>query len=439
MEQSHGTGQVSHWHPRLLATAPDAVPSPVELAEIRLALLGAGAPTASVDVDADTRAAAARAGWLVVRDAEGAPVAALRVTAPASDGVNGTAVDVDGSDPGPFASLRRRPGDRRPADALAIVGHDPPDAAAVAHARSTAQPVQFIVLDGPRVRPGPAVADTVRAVQALAAELAAGGRSTEVVVVPAPEYGDDRDDRLRVQIGAAYGAATIVPSFTGDRDALLAALDSEVDPVGLPAPSLTAWRRLRPPRQRRGLGILFTGLSGSGKSTVARALVQALAEEGSRTVTLLDGDVVRRHLSAGLGFSRADRDRNVLRIGFVAAEIARHGGVAVCAPIAPFAETRRGFREMVNEQGDFLLIHVATPLEVCEARDRKGLYSRARAGEIPEFTGISSPYEPPDDADLVLDTSEVTIAEATTQLIDLLRAGRWLPPPTPPPPVPPPR
>ena len=142
--------------------------------------------------------------------------------------------------------------------------------------------------------------------------------------------------------------------------------------------------------------LFLTGLSGSGKSTIARDLRDALAERGDRRVSLLDGDLVRQLLSAGLTFSRADRDLNIARIGYVAAEIARHGGIAICAPIAPFAAARARVREMVSEVGDFLLIHVATPVEVCEARDRKGLYAKARAGLIGQFTGISDPYEEPD-------------------------------------------
>ncbi|HSI93079.1 MAG TPA: adenylyl-sulfate kinase [Jiangellaceae bacterium] len=453
------------WHAGLLSTAPDVVPTPVELAEIRLALFGIGSRTVSVTVEPAVCDAAVACGWLVIRDTEAAPVAAVRVSDAASPAstppdqgtarrsLTGTAIDVDGADAGPFGIFRRPPGTVSLPGAIAVIGHDPPDGHAVAALDSASPadpagstgsadsanaarladsaggaepPVLIVVLDGPRSRPGPTAADTVRAVRELTAQLAGQGRTAELVVVPAPEYGDDRDERLRTEIGTAYGAATQVPSYRGDRDALLAALDGADDPPGLPAPSLAAWRRFRPPRDQRGLGILFTGLSGSGKSTLARALVQALTEEGSRTVTLLDGDVVRRHLSAGLGFSRAERDRNVLRIGFVAAEIARHGGVTVCAPIAPFAETRRQVREMVTAYGDFLLIHVATPLEVCEQRDRKGLYARARSGEIPEFTGVSSPYEPPDDADLVLDTSTASVSEATTQLLELLRHGGWL-------------
>ncbi len=185
-------------------------------------------------------------------------------------------------------------------------------------------------------------------------------------------------------------------------------------------------RRARPPRAERGFVLFLTGLSGSGKSTIARDLRDVLSERGDRRVSLLDGDLVRNLLSAGLGFSREDRDLNITRIGFVAAEVARHGGIAICAPIAPFASTRARVRAMVSEVGDFLLIHVATPLEVCEARDRKGLYAKARAGVIKEFTGISDPYEEPADADLVIDTSVLTEQEAVAAVLRLLTSGGWL-------------
>ena len=184
-------------------------------------------------------------------------------------------------------------------------------------------------------------------------------------------------------------------------------------------------RAAHPPRHERGLTVFFTGLSGSGKSTVARALADALTERG-RTVTSLDGDVVRRLLSAGLTFSRADRDLNIRRIGYVAAEITRHGGVAICAPIAPYAATRAEVRAMVEATGDFVLVHVATPLTTCEARDRKGLYAKARAGEIPDFTGISAPYEEPDDADLALDTTDISADDAVHEVLDLLTHGGWV-------------
>lgn len=168
----------------------------------------------------------------------------------------------------------------------------------------------------------------------------------------------------------------------------------------------------------RGLVVLFTGLSGSGKSTVARAVRDQLMETTDATVSLLDGDEVRRHLSAGLGFGPADREINIRRIGWVAAEIAYHGGVAVCSPIAPFDATRREVRALAAARGaHFVLIHISTPLAECERRDRKGLYARARAGEIPDFTGISAPYEVPTDADLVIDTSTVSIDAARDRVM----------------------
>ncbi len=166
--------------------------------------------------------------------------------------------------------------------------------------------------------------------------------------------------------------------------------------------------------------MLFTGLSGSGKSTIARALVEDLADGGPRPVTLLDGDEVRQHLSAELGFDVASRERNVERIGWVAAQLARHGGIAVAAPIAPFASSRARVRAMAEAQGAFLLVWVSTPLEVCEARDRKGLYAKARSGEVADFTGISSPYEEPTDADVVIDTTVIGVQEAVARIRERL-------------------
>ncbi len=174
----------------------------------------------------------------------------------------------------------------------------------------------------------------------------------------------------------------------------------------------------QPGEDERGFVVFFTGLSGSGKSTLARALHDLILEDGLRTVTSLDGDVVRRNLSAGLTFSKADRETNIRRIGWVAAQIAHHRGIAICSPIAPFDSTRKQVRRMVEEAGAaFVLVHVATPLEECERRDRKGLYAKARAGEIPEFTGISSPYEEPEDATLRIDTTGRSIADCLAELI----------------------
>jgi sulfate adenylyltransferase len=176
-------------------------------------------------------------------------------------------------------------------------------------------------------------------------------------------------------------------------------------------------RRTHPPRANQGFTVFFTGLSGSGKSTIANAFLVKLLEMGGRPVTLLDGDIVRKNLSSELGFSRDHRDLNILRIGFVASEITKNGGIAICAPIAPYDATRKAVREMTERMGGFVLVHVATPLEVCEERDRKGLYAKARAGIIPEFTGISDPYEEPDDAELVIDTTELAPDEAANQII----------------------
>ncbi len=167
-------------------------------------------------------------------------------------------------------------------------------------------------------------------------------------------------------------------------------------------------RRTHPPRHRQGFTVFMTGLSGSGKSTIANALMVKMLEAGGRPVTLLDGDIVRKNLSSELGFSREHRDLNILRIGFVASEITKNGGIAICAPIAPYALTRRQVRQLIEPLGGFVEVHVATPLEVCEERDRKGLYAKARAGIIKEFTGISDPYEAPEAAEVVIDTQDIS-------------------------------
>jgi sulfate adenylyltransferase len=179
-----------------------------------------------------------------------------------------------------------------------------------------------------------------------------------------------------------------------------------------------------PPRHRQGFCVWFTGLSGSGKSTTADALTVMLQEHG-RQVTVLDGDVVRTHLSRGLGFSAEDRDINIRRIGFVAAELVRHGGVVVCAAVSPYRATRNDVRNMVGE-GNFVEVYVDTPIDVCESRDVKGLYAKARAGEIKGFTGIDDPYEEPMSAEIVLDTVAMSPEKNARLIIDHLRAERLL-------------
>lgn len=170
----------------------------------------------------------------------------------------------------------------------------------------------------------------------------------------------------------------------------------------------------------RGAVLLFTGLSGAGKSTVARAVVEAITARNLRHVVLLDGDDVRQELSSGLGYSREDRERNLTRIAWVAARLAEAGALAICAPIAPFEAARQAMRARVEPGSPFLVIHVATPLKVAEARDRKGLYAKARAGLISDFTGIDSPYEAPENADLVIDTSRTGVGECVEAVLAML-------------------
>jgi len=260
----------------------------------------------------------------------------------------------------------------------------------------------------------------------------AGLPGVEVRTAPFVWRDPESDHALALAVAEAFpnsGSAILQADDAAWRQAF-AALSA-----GEPLPSKTlaegaerALLQWRPPREQRGLVVMFSGLSGSGKSTLARALVGWLQANTDRTVTLLDGDVVRRLLSSGLGFDVASRDLNIRRIGYVASEIARHHGIAVCSPIAPFAASREAVRAMVEPLGGFVLIHVATPLAECERRDRKGLYASARAGLLKEFTGISSAYEVPTDADLTLDTSKSPVSHSLAQMLDLLRAGLWLPP-----------
>jgi sulfate adenylyltransferase len=176
-------------------------------------------------------------------------------------------------------------------------------------------------------------------------------------------------------------------------------------------------RKTRPPRSKQGFTVFFTGFSGSGKSTIANALMVKLMEMGGRPVTLLDGDIVRKNLSSELGFSKEHRDLNIRRIGYVASEITKNGGIAICAPIAPYASTRRAVREEVEQFGAFAEVHVATSIEECERRDRKGLYKLAREGKIKEFTGISDPYDVPENPELRVETENVDVDHCAHQVL----------------------
>ena len=180
-------------------------------------------------------------------------------------------------------------------------------------------------------------------------------------------------------------------------------------------------RKTYPLKNKQGFTIFFTGLSGSGKSTIANALMAKLLEIDERSITLLDGDIVRTHLSSELGFSKEHRDLNITRIGFVASEITKNGGAAICAPIAPYIEPRKLNRELISERGYYIETYISTPLSICEKRDTKGLYAKARAGIIKGFTGIDDPYEVPKKPEISIDTTSMSIEDSTNIIIDFLK------------------
>jgi len=227
-------------------------------------------------------------------------------------------------------------------------------------------------------------------------------------------YVEDRDEYLPVD-EVPEGARTLSISGTEQRRRLN--LGSELPAWFTPPAVAEELRRSYKPRSQQGFTVFFTGLSGSGKSTIANVLMVKLLEMGGRPVTMLDGDLVRKHLSSELGFSKEHRDINIRRIGWVASEVTKNGGIALCAPIAPYELTRKDVRAMVEPNGGFVLVHVATAIEVCEERDRKGLYAKARAGVLKEFTGISDPYEEPTDAEVVIDTGELSAEEAAQEIL----------------------
>jgi len=386
-----------------------------------------GVPGISLIVPSDVAIAAAEAGTLDLLDPEGVPLARLTVqesyavpagaTGDDRAGLVGPVERLAHTEYGPFRRFVRPPTDADKRLAVPVVdalSHE--DLSAIAETATTATLRPLLVAcfgaGSPRRLSSTGL---IRATLAAAALLDAA-LDADVVAVPlarrdpaGPETADDA--ALRDRVAAAYGTAVHHPTYEGD----------------LPDEVAAVVERDRPPRERRGLVVFFTGLSGSGKSTIARALHDALLERGDRTVTSLDGDVVRHHLSKGLGFSREDRETNIRRIGWVGAEISRHGGLAICSPIAPFDATRQEVRAMTADAGGgFVLVHVATPLEECERRDRKGLYALARAGTIPDFTGISSPYEAPEDADAVIDTTGRTISDCLDDVLAVLHREGWL-------------
>lgn len=398
---------------------PQHCPTPRELDDLELLLHGAMAPRDRFDDPRDPGALVTlalpeglRGRAVELVDPEGLPLARL--------GADGSLTALTHAQYGPFRHLYLSPAQAR--EAYAGRAWVPVDDALTLDELDRVRrrgPVVLLALVGhgtPKLSPVALLRATLAAAEVLPDAV--------VVAVPLATHGDDEaarraDVRLRDQVVDTYAAGDGVWPLSQRRDA--------PTPRDFPEAVAEIVAHDRPSPEEQGLVLFFTGLSGSGKSTLARALMDRILEQGKRSVTSLDGDVVRRNLSAGLTFSKADRETNIRRIGWVAAEIARHGGLAVCSPIAPFAQTRAEVREMVESAGGaFFLVHVATPVEECERRDRKGLYAKARRGEIPEFTGISSPYEEPDDASVRVDTTGRTIEDALDDVIEALAASGHL-------------
>ena len=393
---------------------PQHCPTPVELDDLELLTSGAlGEPAAfnqpgspvTLTLPEPVAAEARSVGAVELVDPEGLPLA--RVSWP-----GGVVDPLTHAQFGPFRDLALSPAAYRAAYAgrTVVPLGDPVTTAQLAELAGLG-PVTLLAFTGTGT-PWLSPVGLVRATRAAAALLP----DAVVVTVPVPTHGDPEADHAQgVRVVEAFAAGDPVHGLQEDEDG------------DLPPEVAAIVDHDRPPADRQGLVVLFTGLSGSGKSTLARALIDLILEQGERTVTSLDGDVVRRTLSAGLTFSTDDRNTQVRRIGWVAAEVSRHGGVAVASPIAPFDQTRQEMRAMAAEAGGaFFLVHVATPLEECERRDRKGMYAKARAGVIPEFTGISSPYEEPQDADVRVDTTGRTIEDALGDVLAGLREAGFL-------------
>lgn len=404
-------------------------PSPSDYADLELGLDGVFDTVAITVPDEYADAASVE-----IEDPEGTPVARLDVSSWAGNRLTGTAAPLRPREHGLFQHLRRTPADiakEYEGQKVAAVTVDAPlDTETVQRLADASGPYDVLLLL-PLIGPGaPQLASATGLMRATlaAAELLPG--TTRVLPVPLAGRTDTQENAdRRARVASAYGDPLDIAPPAEQLAAIGYALGRGrmLKPELVPESIGRVLRAELRPRAERGLVVFFTGFSGSGKSTLARRLRDLLLEKSDRTVTLLDGDVVRRMLSAGLGFSKAGREANIRRIGFVASEVARAGGLAICAPIAPYAATRAEVRQMVEDAGGiFVLVHVSTSLEECERRDRKGLYAKARAGEIKEFTGISDPYEVPTDADLAVDTAEYTIEEAGDIVLEKLRADGLL-------------
>jgi sulfate adenylyltransferase len=390
----------------------------------------AGTPVARLRLPAELGDQVERDGALMIADEEGKPVATLTdvSVSRSADGdllARGHVAAVDPAAWSPLVAPRAGVG-----PVTVLLATRPLLFADIEQVRARADR-EVLVVAVPISAPTPDGLPAATLLRLVQTALRQGGSEPPVHVVPVELAWRDpaTDAALALAVARSLGAPAVTPMADGEQDwsRLLAALDGDTPLPRVAADDvLRELRRWRPPPSRRGVVVLFTGLSGAGKSTLARALHAHLLATTDRTVSLLDGDAVRRLLSAGLGFDRASRDLNVRRIGFVAAEVSRHGGIAICAPIAPYAESRAAVRAMAREVGDFLLVHVSTPLAEAERRDVKGLYARARAGLIETFTGISDPYDEPIDADVTLDTSVLSVDEALERLVGHMHRHGWL-------------
>jgi len=346
------------------------------------------------------------------------------------DGENAVLARVEAHPGGAYrlASLSPTDAPAPPSKTIAFVFERPPSLAEVEAVRALPEGGSALFVSAPgahsSVRRSRALTDAVRAIGAgevLEITWSSADRGHDVVL----DGVEPADGRAQLELLLAAAAERVMVPFDDlldDEERSELCANTSHSPDRYPAASLSAWRVIDAERVRGGTVVLFTGLSGSGKSTIAKALATDLATATERGVTLLDGDEVRQMLSSGLGFSAGDRARNVQRIGYVASLVAQQGGIVLAAPIAPFDAGRQEIRERADRMGvGFLLVHVATSLEECELRDRKGLYARARSGEIPDFTGISSPYEIPEDADLRIDAARVPVEDAVGILARELR------------------
>ncbi len=259
------------------------------------------------------------------------------------------------------------------------------------------------------------------AAQGLVAEMAP---ETGIEMVPQREIGYNTAQKKYVFLSDSNDKAISTITSAGLRRKLA---NGEDIPPWFSCPEIVEELRYAfPPKSRQGFTVFMTGLSGSGKSTIARVLLVKFMEMRDRPVTLLDGDIVRKNLSSELDFSREHRDLNITRIGFVASEITKNGGIALCAPIAPYEESRQKNRELISAYGGYIEVYVATPLEVCEQRDRKGLYAKARSGRIKGVTGITDPYIPPSNPELTIDTSAITPMEAVQEILLYLQGEGYI-------------